>query len=69
MLSKMVKEMCSKGGASGRKANHSLQATGVSDLYQASVPENVIQERGEHLSIGGLHQYQCTNLGQQQAVS
>ena len=47
----MVKEMCSKGGVSGRKTNHSLRATGVSDQYQAGVPEKVIQERSGYMYI------------------
>ena len=68
-LSKMVKEMCLEGGVSGRKTNHSLRATGVSDLYHAGVPEKVIQERSGHLSVSGLRQYERTTLGQQQAVS
>ena len=68
-LSKMVKEMCSESGVNGEKTNHSLRATGISDLYQAGVPEKVIQERSGHLSISGLRQYERTTLGQQQAVS
>jgi len=54
--------MCSGGGVSGRKTNHSVQATGVSDQYQAGVPEKVIQERSGYLSIGGLHQYEHAML-------
>ena len=65
----MLKEMCSEGGVSGRKINHSLRATGVSDLCQAGGPEKVIQERSGHLSVSKLRQYECTTLGQQQAVS
>ena len=68
-LSKMGKEMHLEGGLSGRKTNHSLRATGVSHLYHAGVPEKVIQERSWHLSVSGLHQYEHTILGQQQAVS
>ena len=44
-LCKMVKEVCSERGISGRKINHSLRATGAIDLYQAGFPENLIQER------------------------
>ena len=69
MLSKMVKEICQEGGINGRKTNHSLRATGVSDLFQAGVPEKMIQERSGHLSLDGLRQYQRTTLMQDEAVS
>ena len=59
----------SGGGISGRKTNHSLRATGVSDLFQAGVPEKMIQERSGHLSLDGLRQYQRTTLMQDEAVS
>ena len=65
----MVKEMCSEGGVSGRKNNNSLRATGALDLYQADVPEKLIQERTGHLSVSGLRHYERTTVGQQQAVS
>lgn len=68
-LAKIVKEMCEEGNIKGRKTNHSLRATGVSDLFQAGVPEKLIQERSGHMSIDGLRQYQRTTLGQEEAVS
>lgn len=39
----MVKDICSKGKITGNKTNHSLRATGVSELFQAGVPEKLIQ--------------------------
>ena len=63
-LSKMVKEICSEGGVSGRKSNYSLRAIGASDLYQAGVPEKLIQERTGHLSVSGLRHYERTTVGQ-----
>ena len=35
---------------------NSLRATGVSDLYQAGVPEKLIQHRSGHLSSDGVRQ-------------
>ena len=68
-LGKMVKGICSDGGINGQKSNHSLCATGASDLYQAGVPEKLIQERTGHLSTDGLRHYECTTVSQQWAVS
>ena len=44
----MVKDICSKGKITGNKTNQSLRATGVSELFQAGVPEKLIQERSGH---------------------
>ena len=62
----MVKDICADAGVSGNKTNHSLRATGVTELYHPGVPEKVIQERTGHLS---LRQYERTNDEQQLAVS
>ena len=51
------------------KRNHSLRATGVSDLFQAGVPDKIIQERSGHLSMDGLRQQQRTTSEQQEDVS
>ena len=68
-LNNMVKEICRDGEIAGEKTNHSLRATGESTLFQAGVPEKIIQERSGHLSLNGLRQYQRTTLGQQEVVS
>ena len=68
-LSRMVKDICNKGRIEGNKTNHSLRATGVSELFQAGVPEKLIQERSGHLSLDGLRQYQRTTVSQHEAVS
>ena len=49
-LASMVKEICVHGNIAGQKTNHSLRATGVSDLFNAGVPDKIIQERSGHLS-------------------
>ncbi len=39
MLATMLKNMCSEAQIDGRKTNHSLRATGASELFQAGVTE------------------------------
>ena len=51
VLSKMVKSICEDADVSGQKTNHSLRATGATEMYHAGVPEKVIQERTGHLSL------------------
>ena len=62
-LSKMVEEMLSAVGLDG-KTNHSLPATGVSTLFEANVPEKVIQERTGHRSVKALRLYERTTSKQ-----
>ena len=50
--------MCEDAGDPGNKTNHSLRATGASALFQAGVPEQVIQERTGHMSVAGLRHYE-----------
>ena len=68
-LAKMVKEICSDGNIAGHKTNHSLRATGASELYHAGVPENIIKERTGHMSLTGLHHYEHTADSQHRVVS
>jgi len=68
-LAKAVGEMCTKANISAPKTNHSLRATDCSKLFQAGVPEKVIQQRTGHLSLQGMHHYEHTTSQQQQAVS
>ena len=44
--------------------NHSLRVTGASIMYQAGVPEKLIQERMGHLSTDGVRHYEHTTMGQ-----
>ena len=50
-LSIITQNMCIEAGITGRKTNHSLRATGATELYLAGVPEQVIKERTGHRSI------------------
>ena len=65
----MVPEICKLANISGHKMNHSLRATGTTELYEAEVPENIIQERTGQRSLECLHTYERTSDKQQQAVS
>ena len=45
VLAKMVSTMCDEAGISGKKTNHSLRVSGATSLFDAGVPERVIQQR------------------------
>ena len=68
-LSKMVSGMCKLANIPGHHTNHSLRATGATELYTAGVPEKIIQERTGHRSIESLRTYEHTSAKQQLAVS
>lgn len=68
-LAKMVANMCADAGIGGHKTNHSLRATGATELYTAGVPEKIIQERTGHRSLECLRMYEKTSERQQKAVS
>ena len=57
-LNDMVKKMCSVAGIQGNKTNHSLQATGATQMYQSGVPKKIIQERTGHQSVERLRSYE-----------
>ena len=69
MLASMLKRMCQRGGIEGHKTNHSLRATGATQLFQAEVPEKIIQERTGHRSLAALRTYERTTSEQHEAVS
>ena len=64
-----LKTMCTRAGIEGNKTNHSLRATGASELFHANVPEKMIQERTGHRSLVALRTYERTAHDQHQAVS
>jgi len=68
-LTMLVKEMCKSAGIGGTKSNHSLRATGATELYRAGVPENIIQQRTGHRSLESLRKYEHTSITQHQAVA
>ena len=66
-LSGMVKEMFSAVGIDG-KTNHSLRAASASALFEATVPEKVIQERTGHRSVKAVRLYEHTTSKQHEDV-
>ena len=68
-LQQEVKKMCTEAGVSGHKTNHSLGATGATELYKKSAPEKLIQERTGHCSLESLRTYERTSEEQHKAAS
>ena len=69
VLANMLKDMCTEAGIKGHKTNHSLRATGASELFAAGVPEKIIQQRTGHRSVEALRVYERTTEKQHQAIS
>ena len=67
-LGSMTKEMCEEAGLPPR-TNHSLRATGATTLFQANVPERIIQKTTGHRSLDSLRTYERISAEQHQAVS
>ena len=65
----MVKMMARERGLDKPVTNHSLQAYGVTKLFQANVPEKLIMERSEHCSTDGLQHYEQTDNHQVLQIS
>ena len=69
LLSRMVPDLYSEAGLSCRKTNHSLQVSSATRLFEAGVPEKVIQQRTGHRSLEALRMYERVTEQQEQAVS
>ena len=52
-LRTMLVKMCKRAGVE-RKSNHSLRATGATEMFPANVPEKLIQSRTGHRSLEAL---------------
>ena len=63
-----MKDMSGEAGIS-MKTNHSLRATGASSLFQANVPERIIQKTTGHKSIEALRTYERVSDDQYRAIS
>ena len=61
-------KMCERAGVE-RKSNHSLRATGATEMFAANVPEKLIQSRTGHRSLEALRLYERPSHEQHQAVS
>ena len=68
-LQQMVKKMCSDAGIGGHKTNHSLRATGATELFKRGAPEKLIQERTGHRSLEALRTYERSSEEQHKAAS
>ncbi len=68
-LNKTVKKMCQEAKIEGNKTNHSLGATGATQLYERGVPEKQIQERTGHRSLEALRVYERTSEAQHRAAT
>ena len=60
----MLSKMCEEAGLE-HCTNHSLCATGASSMFQANLPEDVIQSRTRHLSLKALRTYERVTEEQQ----
>ena len=69
MLNSSVKDMTTEAGLTGNYTNHSLRATGATLLFDAGVPEAVIQRRTGHKSLEALRCYERTTETQIVQVS
>ena len=67
-LSAMVKEIFVQVGITS-KMNHSLRATGVSEMFRSGVPEKLVQERTGHRTMKALCTYENTSTSQYMAIS
>ena len=65
----MVSDMCSEAGVNGKKTNHSLRVAGTTSLYEAGVPEKVIQQCTGHPCLESLRTYERVLSDQEMAVS
>ena len=63
-LNKLLKEMCVAAGLSNSFTNHSLRAYGATAMFQAGIPEKLIQQRTGHRSIDTLRKYERTSESQ-----
>ena len=68
-LNAMLREMCQEAGLSGKFTNHSLRAYGATTLFQAGVPEKLIQQRTGHRCIESLRRYERTSESQLANIS
>jgi hypothetical protein len=64
----MVNNMCKDAKIDGHFTNHSLRASGATELFQHNIPERVIQEFTGHRSVKALRQYEKAALEQKQAA-
>ena len=60
-VGKCSKKIMKNAGFEGHYTNHSLRRSSASRLYDAGMPEQVIQETTGHRSSDGVKAYKCTS--------
>ena len=68
ILRTMLAKMCERTGVE-HKSNHSLRATGATEMFAANIPEKLVQSRTGHRSLEALRLYERPSHKQHQAVS
>ena len=61
--------MCNEARINGNFTNHSLRASGATQLFQNDVPEKVISEVTGHHSTKALREYERVAIQQKQVAS
>ena len=69
LLAKMMSTMCEEAGIASAKTNHSLRVAGTSAMFDAGVPERIIQGRTGHRSLEALRMYERVTNQQEIQVS
>lgn len=60
-----MKEMSVEAGFQEMKTNHSLRATGATTLFNAGLPEKIIQKNTGHRSLEALRKYERVSVEQE----
>ena len=61
--------MLVEAGFKETKTNHSLRATGATTLFNAGVPERIIQQNTGQRSLEALRKYEKVSVRQREATS
>ena len=64
-LATLMKEMFVEAGFQEMKTNHSLRATGATTLFDAGLPEKIIQKNTGHRSLEALRKYERVSVEQE----
>lgn len=68
-LSEMVKNMCTDAGIVEQKTNHSLRATGTTNMFRNNIPEKIIQKTMCNKSVEALRTYERVSEEQERHLS
>ena len=68
-LGNVVKNIMTNAGYKGHFTNHSLRRSCATRLYDAGIPEQVIQETTGHRSSDGVKAYKCTSTSLKRKAS